>query len=313
MLVQYLLLILGFAILLTSGSLLVKASVSIANKLKISPLVSGITIVAIGTSAPELFVSLGAALKGSPDIALGNVIGSNISNISLVLGVTAMVLPLPVIKNTIKFDWVVMFAASLLLFVFAYTGNQIVLWEGVVMILLLSWYLAYSIISSRKSMIAVEVDNKSNYSWSVSLFLMSLASLGLYFGANILVENAQIIARSMGVSERVIGLTIIALGTSLPELSTSVIAAFKKELDISVGNIIGSNLFNILGVLGVTSIIKRINVDVSMLNFDLNIMIGISLILMFLLLFPVRYILQRWNGLVLCLIYLSYIIWVFIA
>lgn len=313
MLIQYLLLILGFIILLGSGSLLVKAGVSIANKLKISPLVSGITIVAIGTSTPELFVSLGAALKSSPDIALGNVIGSNISNISLVLGITALVLPLPVIRNTIKFDWVIMFLSSILLLFFAYTGSKIILWEGLIMILILIWYLTKSIYTSRKTMREVESDSKSTYSWLVSILLIMLASLGLYFGADLLVENAQEIARSMGISERVIGLTIIALGTSLPELSTSIIAAFKKELDISVGNIIGSNIFNILGVLGITSMIKNINVDVSMLNFDIYVMIGIAFMLMLLLLAPVRYVLQRWNGLILCLMYFIYIIWVFIV
>lgn len=312
MLIQYLLLILGFVILLGSGSLLVRAGVSIANKLKISPLVSGITVVALGTSAPELFVSLGAALNGSPDIAIGNVVGSNISNIALVLGVTAIILPLPVIKNTVRFDWFVMFGASLLFLLFAFTDSQIIWWEGIILISILVWYLSYSIYNSRKAKYEVDSETQYNYSWLTSIILMAVASVGLYFGADLLVENAQTIARAMGVSERVIGVTIIALGTSLPELATSVIAAFKKELDISVGNILGSNIFNILGVLGITSLIKKISIDPSILSFDIHVMIFLAFSLLLLLLIPVRYVLQRWNGLVLFILYLTYVFSVFI-
>lgn len=312
MLIQYLLLILGFVILLGSGSLLVRAGVSIANKLKISPLVSGITVVALGTSAPELFVSLGAALNGSPDIAIGNVVGSNISNIALVLGVTAIILPLPVIKNTVRFDWFVMFGASLLFLLFAFTDSQIIWWEGIILISILVWYLSYSIYNSRKAKYEVDSETQYNYSWLTSIILMTVASVGLYFGADLLVENAQTIARAMGVSERVIGVTIIALGTSLPELATSVIAAFKKELDISVGNILGSNIFNILGVLGITSLIKNISIDPSILSFDIHVMIFLAFSLLLLLLIPVRYVLQRWNGLVLFILYLTYVFSVFI-
>lgn len=312
MLIQYLLLILGFVILLGSGSLLVRAGVSIANKLKISPLVSGITVVALGTSAPELFVSLGAALNGSPDIAIGNVVGSNISNIALVLGVTAIILPLPVIKNTVRFDWFVMFGASLLFLLFAFTDSQIIWWEGIILISILVWYLSYSIYNSRKAKYEVDSETQYNYSWLTSIILMSVASVGLYFGADLLVENAQTIARAMGVSERVIGVTIIALGTSLPELATSVIAAFKKELDISVGNILGSNIFNILGVLGITSLIKKISIDPSILSFDIHVMIFLAFSLLLLLLIPVRYVLQRWNGLILFILYLTYVFSVFI-
>lgn len=298
--------------MLGSGSLLVRAGVSIANKLKISPLVSGITVVALGTSAPELFVSLGAALNGSPDIAIGNVVGSNISNIALVLGVTAIILPLPVIKNTVRFDWFVMFGASLLFLLFAFTDSQIIWWEGIILISILVWYLSYSIYNSRKAKYEVDSETQYNYSWLTSIILMAVASVGLYFGADLLVENAQTIARAMGVSERVIGVTIIALGTSLPELATSVIAAFKKELDISVGNILGSNIFNILGVLGITSLIKNISIDPSILSFDIHVMIFLAFSLLLLLLIPVRYVLQRWNGLVLFILYLTYVFSVFI-
>jgi len=313
MIIEYCLLILGFVILLTSGDLLVRAGVSIAGHLKISPLVSGITVVALGTSAPEFFVSLGAAIKGSPDIAMGNVVGSNISNVALVLGVTAVILPLPVIKKTIRFDWVVMMLSSLLLFVFAYTDKQIVFWEGVVMVSVLVWYLVHSIYHSRQAMKSHGEIPQVKYSWGSSIVLILIASAGLYYGADLLVENAKIISLAFGVSERVVGITIIALGTSLPELATSVIAACKKELDISVGNIVGSNIFNLLGVLGATSILKKITVDTAIINFDIHIMILISVALLVLLMIPKRYVLQRWNGVLLFLSYISYVVWVFIA
>jgi len=312
MIFEYIYLVVGFVILLTSGSLLVKAAVSIASHLKISPLVSGITVVALGTSAPEFFVSLGAALKGSPDIAIGNVVGSNISNIALVLGVTSVILPLPVLKKTVQFDWFVMMLASLLFLLFSFTDSSIVLWEGIVMISILCWYLFHSIYHSRKAMISHGELREAKYSWFVSLLMILVASLGLYFGADLLVSNAQKIAVSMGVSERVIGVTIIALGTSLPELATSVVAACKKELDISVGNIIGSNIFNLLGVLGVTSIIKQIVVDSSILHFDVFVLIAVSFILLILLLIPARYVLQAWNGVLLFVGYLAYAFFVFI-
>jgi len=313
MIIEYCLLILGFVILLTSGDLLVRAGVSIAGHLKISPLVSGITVVALGTSAPEFFVSLGAALKGSPDIAMGNVVGSNISNVALVLGVTAVILPLPVIKKTIRFDWVVMMVSSLLLLLFSYTNNQIDFWEGIVMVGVLVWYLTHSIYHSRKAMKSHGEISQVKYSWGTSIVLILVASAGLYYGADLLVENAKTISLAFGVSERVVGITIIALGTSLPELATSVIAACKKELDISVGNIVGSNIFNLLGVLGATSILKKITVDIAILNFDIHIMILISVALLALLMIPKKYVLQRWNGGVLFFSYVSYVVWVFIA
>lgn len=313
MILEYCLLLLGFVILLTSGDLLVRAGVSIAGHLKISPLVSGITIVALGTSAPEFFVSLDAALKGSSDIAMGNVVGSNIANIALVLGVTALILPLPVVKKTIQFDWGVMMASTLLLLLFAYTGSEIVFWEGLVMVSIMVWYLTQSIYQSRKAVKFSGEKQDIKYSWTASILLIAVASAGLYFGADLLVENAMKISLAFGVSERIVGITVIALGTSLPELATSVIAACKKELDISVGNIVGSNIFNILGVLGLTSIIKKINIDAAILNFDIYVMILFSALLFILLMLPKKYVLMRWNGVLLVLSYLSYVAWVFVG
>ncbi|MRT94643.1 calcium/sodium antiporter [Ancylomarina sp. 16SWW S1-10-2] len=305
---DYLYLILGFVILLSSGDLLVKGGVALSSHFKISTLVVGVTVISFGTSAPELFVSLGAALSGSPDIAIGNVVGSNISNIALVLGFTAILLPLPIKSNSIKFDWPVMMGASLLFFIFA-QNNLIETWEGITFLVLLTAYMIFTIMKSHGN--NNEEFKEPNYSIAKALGLIVLASIGLYFGADLLVGAAKNIALGYGVSERVIGLTLVAFGTSVPELATSAIAALKKEMDISVGNIIGSNIFNIFGVLGVTSVVKNIAVSDNSLNFDLIWLLAISFLL-FLLMLPLkRAKLHRWKGFFLILIYSAYVFFIF--
>jgi len=305
---DYLYLILGFVILLSSGDLLVKGGVALSSHFKISTLVVGVTVISFGTSAPELFVSLGAALSGSPDIAIGNVVGSNVSNIALVLGFTAILLPLPVKGNTLKFDWPVMMGASLLFFAFA-QNNLIETWEGISFLILLFGFMVFTILKSRNN--KEEEFKKPNQSIPMAVGLIVLASIGLYFGADLLVGAAKNIALGYGVSERVIALTLVAFGTSVPELATSAIAALKKEMDISVGNIIGSNIFNIFGVLGVTSIVKNIFVSDAVLNFDLIWMLAISFLL-FLLLLPLKTAkLHRWKGFVLIIVYALYVFFIF--
>ena len=305
---DYLYLILGFVILLSSGDLLVKGGVALSSHFKISTLVVGVTVISFGTSAPELFVSLGAALSGSPDIAIGNVVGSNVSNIALVLGFTAILLPLPVKGNTLKFDWPVMMGASLLFFAFA-QNNLIETWEGISFLILLIGFMVFTILKSRNN--KEEEFKKPNQSIPMAVGLIVLASIGLYFGADLLVGAAKNIALGYGVSERVIALTLVAFGTSVPELATSAIAALKKEMDISVGNIIGSNIFNIFGVLGVTSIVKNIFVSDAVLNFDLIWMLTISFLL-FLLLLPLKTAkLHRWKGFVLIIVYALYVFFIF--
>ena len=307
---EYLLLILGFAILIFSGDFLVKGGVEIAKHFKISPLVVGVTVVSFGTSAPELFVSIDAALDGSPDITLGNVIGSNIANIALVLGLTAIILPIPVKSKSIKFDWPVMFLASILLFVFG-LDNKLNSYECIFFVLAILWYIIHSIYFSRKET-KENGTEKANLSIIKSIAIIILSSIGLYYGADLLVNNAKEIALTFGVSERVIGLTLIAFGTSVPELATSVIAASKKQLDISIGNIIGSNIFNIFAVLGITGIIKPINVTQKALEFDLIWMIAIALLL-FLFILPLKNgIISRLKGLAFFIIYITYSILLFI-
>ncbi len=201
--------------------------------------------------------------------------------------------------------------AALLLLVFAFDG-ALVLWEGFVLVTILTWYLASSVYKSRKDIKNNEMEPLTPRLSLLKAFgLVAFASVGLYFGADILVESAKNIAITFGVSERVVAISVVALGTSLPELATSVIAACRKQMDISVGNIIGSNIFNILGVLGVTSIIKKISVDKSILEFDIFWMIAISFLLYILVAVPRRQILQRWNGIVFVMVYLSYIAIVF--
>lgn len=308
---DYIYLLLGFVILLYSGDLLVKGGVALASHFRVSTLVVGVTVVSFGTSAPELFVSLDAALSGSPDISLGNVVGSNISNIALVLGFTAILLPLPVRSNSIKYDWPFMMGASLLFYLFALNG-KLQTFEGTIFVLLLIGFMVWTIWNSRRENRNLNEEAKpAKYSIPIAVLLIVASSAGLYFGANLLVDSAKSIATQFGVSERVIGLTIVAFGTSVPELATSAVAAYKKEMDISIGNIIGSNIFNILGVLGVTTIIKNITVSEAIISFDILIMLAISLLL-FLLILPLKKgKLHRWKGALLLSTYLLYVYLVF--
>jgi len=308
---DYLYLFLGFIILLYSGDLLVKGGVALSSHFRISTLVVGVTVVSFGTSAPELFVSLDAALSGSPDISIGNVVGSNISNIALVLGFTAILLPLPVRSNSIKYDWPVMMGASLLFYVFI-LNHKLETYEGIIFIILLISFMVWTIWNSRRENRGLaEEFPEAKHSIPIAVLLLVASSVGLYFGANLLVDSAKNIAIEFGVSERVIGLTIVAFGTSVPELATSAVAAFKKEMDISIGNIIGSNIFNIFGVLGVTSIVKNIRITEAIISFDVLIMLAIS-VLLFLLILPLKKgKLQRWKGILLLSSYFIYVYLVF--
>ena len=322
---DYIKLVGGLILLVFSGDYLVKGAVSIASKLKISPLVIGMTIVAFGTSAPELLVSLQSAITGNPEIAIGNVVGSNIANIALILGITAIVYPVSVIKNSIRFDWPVMMIATLL-FTWASSDGRITFIEGLIGFSLLVIYTGWQIWYSRKNHLPVDDTEEESYSVFISILMILASAVGLAFGAKFLIEGASNIALSWGVSERIIGITIVAFGTSLPELAASVSAAMKKESDIAIGNIIGSNLFNILCVVGLTSMVKPITVDWSNFSFDYWIMIAFSVLLIILIL-PIRRIFHkdpqekvtsigiffskgkigRIGGIVLTLLYIGYI------
>ncbi len=284
---DYIKLIGGLVLLVLSGDYLVKGGVGIATKFKISSLVIGMTVVAFGTSAPELIVSLQAAIHGSSAIAIGNVVGSNIANIALILGVTAIVSPLIVSRNSVRKDWPFMMFASLLFTAAAYNGiiSRI---EGFIGFALLIAYTAWQIISSRRNYLeGKEEEETENIAIWKSALMIIAACIGLSYGAEFLISGASNIAKSLGVSERVIGVTIVAFGTSLPELAASVAAALKKETDIAIGNIIGSNIFNILSVIGLSSIISPIPVEWSAFCYDFRWMNAIALVLIILII-PIR-------------------------
>lgn len=307
----YLLLFAGLALLFVSGKFLVDSSVAISRRLRIPRMIIGLTVVAFGTSAPELLVSLQAAFSGFPEIAMGNVVGSNISNILLVLAITALIFPIPVPKSSVKRDWPIMMAVSVLLYIFAMNG-WISRLEGIIFVSLLGLYILLSVIRSRgaKRMVEQE-DDQGHMKWWVAGIIFLVSVVGLAFGADLLVENAAQVAEKLGMSKRVVSITMVAVGTSIPEVATSVIAALKKETDISVGNIIGSNIMNILSVLGFTSLVSPISVSSEIAGFDIPWMLGISLLFLLLMLPASRSRITRWEGVFMIVIYLVYIYFLF--
>jgi len=310
---EYLYLLIGFLFLIIGGEFLVRSGIAFAKHFRISTLVVGVTIISFGTSVPELVVSLQAAMQGHPEISVGNVIGSNISNIALVLGLTAIMLPIPVRQKSLKFDWPVMMLISILFYIFI-LNLELSFYEGLVFVILLISFIFWSIFSSRKTKGSSDEEfQKPGMSILLSVVLIIFSSLGLVLGAHLLVKGAVQIARGFGISEHAISVSIIAIGTSIPEITTSLIAALKKQTDISIGNIIGSNIFNILGILGITSIVKSIPVNKHVIQFDIYWLLGISLLL-FLLLLPVKKgLLTRNKGLLLLVIYITYVYLVLIG
>ncbi len=303
----YLLLLVGLALLFVSGKFLVDSSVAISRRLRIPRMIIGLTVVAFGTSAPELLVSLQAAFSGYPEIAIGNVVGSNISNILLVLAITALVFPIPAPASSVKRDWPIMMAVSLLLFFFTLDG-LISRVEGGILVGLLGGYIAYSVVRARGHVPSERKETLSGLmKWWVAMLIFLASCVGLAFGADLLVENVALIAEELGMSKRVVSITMVAVGTSIPELATSVIAALKKETDISVGNIIGSNIMNILSVLGFTSLVSPISVSREIARFDIPWMLAVSFLLLLLMLPAARSRITRWEGSLMILIYLLYI------
>lgn len=271
----------GFAMLFFGGDWLVDGGVALARKYRISPLVIGMTIVAFGTSAPELLVSMISAIKGSSGIAMGNVLGSNIANIGLILGLTAILCPIPTDNRKVLKNGLIMICSSVLLLLFSLNCGisrieGLILFAGIILFTTLSIWKGRTARSDNDS--DVEIQAKS-MSVPVAILLVILSCAMLAFGADFMVDGATVLAKSMGVSDKVIGLTIVALGTSLPELAASVAAAIKKEMDISIGNIIGSNIFNILCVLGVSGSISPIPFEYAQYSADFIIMLAFAVAL----------------------------------
>lgn len=271
-------LIAGFVLLYFGGDWLVNGGVALARRFRISSLVIGMTIVAFGTSAPELLVSMMSSIKGSAGIAMGNVIGSNIANIGLILGLTAMLCPIPTQNRKVSANGLVMILASVLVLVFSLNNGLsraegLILFAGIILFTVISIRLGRT--SNEEFEPAADGQGKQ-MSVLAALLLIVLSCAMLAFGADFMVDGATSVAKALGVSDKVIGLTIVALGTSLPELAASVAAALKKEMDISIGNIIGSNIFNLMCVLGVSASIRPIPFDYMQYRMDFIIMMAFS-------------------------------------
>jgi cation:H+ antiporter len=299
---EYLLLLVGVLLLLIGGDFLVKSAASLAKKLNISPFLIGVTVVSFGTSAPELIESIKAAFNGSSGIAIGNVIGSNVANLALVLGITVLIRPVVLDSKKLRFAWFAMLVASLMFFGFSLDGmldrlDGFFLITGLILFLILS-------IRKRDDSFADEELEKSLKPNLIPLYFI-LGAAGLYYGSELLVDNAIAIAKSFGISEFIIGVSVVALGTSLPELVTSIIAILKGQSSISVGNLIGSNVFNIFAVLGITSAVSPLEADSFLIAIDLPIMLGVTLLTGVFLLISKQ--LGRIEGLLLITIYILYI------
>jgi cation:H+ antiporter len=313
----------GLVALIVGAELLVRGASKLALSFGISPLVVGLTIVAFGTSAPEVAVSLGAVLDGKTDIALGNVVGSNIFNVLFILGLSALITPLVVNIQLIRQEVPIMVGASLLLLVLVLDGNLSAI-DGAMLVALMLGYTVFLVVQSRKETqaandeYAAEVQPAAAGSWDsrlpVQLVLMAAGLALLVVGSQWLVDSAVVFAKSMGVSDVVIGLTIVAAGTSMPEVATSVMAAVKGERDIAVGNVVGSNTFNILGCLGLSGIASGslgLMVPEAVLNFDIWIMLAVALACI--PVFMTGREIARWEGGVFLLYYVAYVAYLILA
>ena len=313
MLFNIALLIIGLFILIIGGDSLVRGASSIALRLHMTPLVVGLTIVAFGTSAPELLISINAALTGSPDLTMGNVVGSNICNLGLVLGITLLIGPVKVRPDSIRIDWPVAMGSALLLY-FWVRDQMLGITEGIIFLIILIVYTVFIIRKSRIQMKrAIKVEHQLELDLPVEggvkgiwkeIGRIFIGSVALFFGSHWFVIGAKELAVFLGVSQRVIGITVLALGTSLPELVTAIVASFKRETDLAIGNLLGSNIFNVLSILGITSIIKEIEVNEVILNVDMLWMLGITLLILPMMLSRRR--LGRFDGVVLLLVYFYY-------
>ncbi|PIE87600.1 MAG: hypothetical protein CSA01_00155 [Bacteroidetes bacterium] len=301
----------GIVLLVVGGELLVRSSVGLSFRLKLSKLVIGMTVVSFATSAPELIVSVQAALSGHSDLALSNVIGSNIANIALVLGITVVIMPIIVDGEFFKMNWPMMMLVSVLLYVFLFINRDLNRWEGGILFVMLLVFLWVIIKRAKKNALSdtedIDESLKETTPIKIGLWLL-LGAFALWYGSDLLVNGATEIAQKMGVSERVIGVSMVALGTSIPELAASVIAALRQEKAISLGNLIGSNIFNISSVLGITALIQPIMVnDLVLLHRDIFWMLGIAFILLPLVLKSKRNHIGRFEGFVLLAAYIGFI------
>jgi cation:H+ antiporter len=298
----------GLVVLLVAGDLLVRGAVNFSLKIKIPAFIVSLTVVALGTSAPELLVAIRAILDNSPGIALGNVVGSNIANVFLVLGIPALIAGINTRECNTRKNYVFMMTATVIFLSLAFIGN-FSLPQGILFLILLFLFLLITARDTLKmqdkiSNLEVENADPNLVFWKIILFL-SIGFIGLPIGADILVKNASLIAKSYGLSDEVIGLTLVALGTSLPELATTLMAALRKQADVALGNVIGSNIFNLFAIVGITTMFGDIPIASSFFNFDFWIMFGAGIVL-----FPFVYMrvnINRLWGAFLTLTYVAYL------
>jgi len=296
----------GLVLLILGAELMVRAAVRLAERLHVRPLIIGLTIVALGSSAPQMTVSLQAALTDNPDIAVGSVVGSGIFNILVTLGLSALIIPLRVSRQLVRLDIPLMIGASLLVFILAW-NKDLGRFDGLLLLGALALYLGLLFRQSRHSTRPhTERPTETQQSWLISVLMILAGLTMLVFAGRLLLGAAVVVATDLGLSERVIGLTVVAVGTSLPELATSLIAALRGQRDIAVGNVIGANLFNLLGVLGLTALLAPTPLSVSpnALDFDLPVMLGVAALC--LPVFYSGYRVTRAEGLLLLGLYLVY-------
>ena len=298
---------LGLFLLLISGDFLVKGAIQLSNRLGISALIVSLTVVAFGTSAPELIVAIKATLSGSPGLALGNVVGSNIANILLVLGLPTLIVGL---KNHIadtKRSFGLMIAASVLFIVFGMSGSFSWVY-GIVLLSLLAFFLVDTFRQNSKKAINNEIldfQQRISHSWWTIIFFLILGVIGLPLGADLLVTNASALAKGYGISDAVVGLTLVAIGTSLPELATTFVSVLRKKAEVVLGNLIGSNIFNLLAIIGITSLISPVPVDPTFIEFDFWVMLGASLLIAPFIFLNIQF--NRLSGFFFVALYISYL------
>ena len=302
----------GFFMLMLGAQWLVDGASTFARKYHIPEIIIGLTIVSIGTSMPELMVSLTSAIGGHADISIGNVIGSNLCNLMLILGITSLIVPLVFSNTTKKYDIPIMIFSTVIVFLVANIGETISRVDGLLLSIVFIVFILYTIKLAQKSMSNnTSKSNVTKKDLGISILKVILGIILLKYGADISVDNAVSIAKVLGVSEKVIGVTIVAIGTSLPELITSVVAGIKGEIDIAIGNIVGSNIFNLLFILGVSSIITPISYSLSY-NTDFLLLIFVSFLLLAFAYFGRKNTMTRLNGVIYLLIYSGYIAYLII-
>jgi cation:H+ antiporter len=300
------LLFFGLIVLIIGGNLLLKSAVSISLKFGIPKLLIGMTVVSLATSAPELIVSIKSALKGSPDLAISNVLGSNIANLGLVLAVTILFSPINISKSVYKKEWPIMMFSALYFLVVVLDGI-ITKTEGSILVCFLIMTISALIKFRDKSEIELEIENEDSI--VKSLITLIFGGVFLFYGSEWFIDGAISLANSFGISERIIGITVVSVGTSIPELVTSLVAVFNKEKSISLGNLLGSNIFNVFAVLGLTSLVTPLSVvDNNIISFDIYIMLFFAALVLPLIFFPKKYVLGRKEGLIILVFYSLYVV-----